>query len=452
VTRRFKRARIAWASEIPESWQEARVVSVARLESGHTPSRQHDEYWVPTECTIPWFGLADVWQLRDGSAQYVFDTAEKISPLGVANSAARVLPKDTVILSRTASVGFSGILGIPMATTQDFANFVCGSRILPRYLLHVLRAMKPDFDRLMMGSTHRTIYMPDIRKLSTPVPPLDEQRAIADFLDEKTAAIDGLIAKKERLLALLDEQRQALITRAVTQGLDPSVPMKDSGMEGVGLVPISWQVVRLKHLAQVRTGLPKGRVLDGVTVSVPYLRVANVQAGYLKLDDVTEMEVLPAEVSRFSLRYGDVLMNEGGDNDKLGRGTVWREQIVPCLHQNHVFAVRPRRTELSTWIAMSTLGGVLRTFFRGRAKQSTNLASISSSNLKEAPIVLPPDQDRMKIEANLERALNADAHRQNLLKASMDALREYRQALITAAVTGQLDVRSKQARAMEPAA
>jgi len=146
------------------------------LESGHTPSRQHPEYW--ENGTVPWFSLADVWQIRQYGADVVTETKEMVSDLGLAHSSARLLPAGTVMLSRTASVGFSAIMGVPMATTQDFANWICGPQIKPRYLLHVLRAMQREFERLMMGSTHQTIYMPDIQAFRVPLPPLVEQDAI----------------------------------------------------------------------------------------------------------------------------------------------------------------------------------------------------------------------------------------------------------------------------------
>src|SRR5262249_38776938 len=134
------------------------------------------EYW--ENCTIPWFTLADVWQIRDAKAEYVFETKEKISELGLANSAARLLPRGTVMFSRTASVGFSAIMGKDMATTQDFANWVCGPRLSPEYLLLAFRSMTSEFRRLMMGSTHNTIYMPDIQSLQFALPPLAEQSEI----------------------------------------------------------------------------------------------------------------------------------------------------------------------------------------------------------------------------------------------------------------------------------
>ena len=161
---------IEWLGAIPSHWDSPRVKMVARLESGHTPSRNVPEYW--ENCTIPWVSLADVGRLRSGKTDYIFETEEKISELGLANSAARLLPARTVILSRTASVGFSAILGLPMATTQDFVNWICGDNLIPEFVLQCFRAMKQEFESLTMCSTHQTIYMPDVSRFRIPLTPL----------------------------------------------------------------------------------------------------------------------------------------------------------------------------------------------------------------------------------------------------------------------------------------
>lgn len=193
---------------------------VARQETGHTPSRKDPSYWVPEDCVIPWISLADVWQLRSGEKVYLDDTSEKISAFGMANSSARLLPKDTVVLSRTASVGFVAIMGCPMATTQDFAAWICGPTIKSKFLYYVLRAMKPEFRRLMMGSTHQTIYMPDIRSFRTPVPPLDEQDRIIRALDASIGTYRQVHGKVVASVEKLREYRVALITAAVTGQID----------------------------------------------------------------------------------------------------------------------------------------------------------------------------------------------------------------------------------------
>lgn len=209
---------VDWIGEIPAHWTAPKMVHIARQETGHTPSRKIEEYWVPEECVIPWFSLADVWQIRQAGRIEVTETAERISQLGMDNSAARLLPADTVILSRTASVGFPAILSVPMAVTQDFVGWVCGPRVLPKYLYYVLRSMKPVFRRMMIGSTHQTIYMPDIRSLRMPLPPIDEQAEIVDRLDRTTGTFRTAAAEIQRSITLLVERREAVITDAVVGG------------------------------------------------------------------------------------------------------------------------------------------------------------------------------------------------------------------------------------------
>jgi type I restriction enzyme S subunit len=214
----MKDSGVAWIGSIPCHWDAVRIKQVARLESGHTPSRQHPEYWV--DCTVPWITTSEVWQVRDGRAEHITETKEKVSELGLANSSARKLPAGTVVLSRTASVGFSAIMPVEMATSQDFADWVPGPRVTSEYLLYTFRSMRREFDRLMMGSTHQTIYMPDIRKLEMPLPPLEEQWAVVDHVRRSTGTIDSLVDKTRRSIDLLREYRTALIAAAVTGQID----------------------------------------------------------------------------------------------------------------------------------------------------------------------------------------------------------------------------------------
>ncbi|SDJ82735.1 restriction endonuclease subunit S [Paenibacillus naphthalenovorans] len=281
--------------------------------------------------------------------------------------------------------------------------------------------------------------------------PIEEQRLITLYLDQQTAKLDQLIEKKQRLIDLLQEKRQALITEAVTKGLNPNVALKDSGIEWLGQIPEHWNIVRLKFIAKVRSGVTKGRNLsDRETVELPYLRVANVQDGYLDLSEVTTISVMPHEVERYSLRNGDVLMNEGGDFDKLGRGTRWNGEIDPCLHQNHVFAVRPKDINYSDWINLYTSSEPAKRYFIMKSKQTTNLASISSSNIKELQLPFPDKKERDEIIKFVSVHTERLDRLVSLIEKQVDVIREYRQALITVAVTGQIDVREKMVVSTDP--
>jgi type I restriction enzyme, S subunit len=172
-------------------------------------------------------------------------------------------------------------------------------------------------------------------------------------------------------------------------------------------------------------------------VEYPYLRVANVQDGYLDLSDVATILVPEVEAKSCLLSAGDVLMNEGGDADKLGRGCIWAGEIAPCLHQNHVFAVRPRLVR-PEWLNAWTSTEAAKAFFESRAKQSTNLASISASNIKELPIPVPPLSEQCAIVAHISaETAKLDALR-SATERTITLLKERRAALIAAAVTGRM--------------
>ncbi len=214
----MKDSGIEWLGDIPAHWTVGNIRRFAKMRTGHTPSRTNSEYW--HNCTISWFTLADVWQLRDGRRKYLGETKEKISELGLANSAAELLPQGTVVFSRTASVGFSGIMPQPMATSQDFWNWVCLPSLLPEYLLCLFRAMRQEFEAITMGSTHKTIYQPIAAGIMICVPPFDEQHEIAAHVDAETGRIDSLVEKVEQSIEGLRELRTALISAAVTGKID----------------------------------------------------------------------------------------------------------------------------------------------------------------------------------------------------------------------------------------
>jgi len=212
---------LTWLPSVPKHWEEVRLGLVAKMGSGHTPSRSRPDWWV--DCTIPWVTTGEVSQLRDDRLEDLIYTREKISEVGLEKSAAELHPKGTVFLCRTASAGYSGVMGLDMATSQDIVTWTCGPRLNPYYLLWCLRAMRPDLlERLAMGSTHKTIYVPDLQMLRIPLPPVDEELKIVDAIRKQNRRLDALSDNVQRQCELLSERRQALITAAVTGEFDVS--------------------------------------------------------------------------------------------------------------------------------------------------------------------------------------------------------------------------------------
>jgi Restriction endonuclease S subunits len=299
-----------------------------------------------------------------------------------------------------------------------------------------------DFNKT--GSTIVHLYQDTFVNFRYTMPGFTEQTQIANFLDHETTKIDTLIEKQQQLIKLLKEKRQAVISHAVTKGLNPDATMKDSGVAWLGEVPEHWIVRRLKHTSNLQSGIPKGKDLTGkASISIPMLRVANVQDGYLDLNDVHKMAIEPDQLDRYSLEYGDVLMNEGGDNDKLGRGAIWKSKISPCIHQNHVFAIRPHSIE-PEWLDLLTCATYAKFHFFRVAKQSTNLASISSTNIKETPLVIPPEIERLEIMDYVFEKNEVFEKVGEKCSVQVKLLKERRTALISAAVTGKIDVRNWQ--------
>lgn len=200
----------------------------------------------------------------------------------------------------------------------------------------------------------------------------------------------------------------------------------------------------LKRLAEIQSGLTLGKVYeDEDLVEYPYLRVANVQDGYVELEDVSTLEVPPTLAARVMLRAGDVLMTEGGDLDKLGRGTVWNGQITPCLHQNHVFAVRCFRHKLLPhFLAYVTAAQYGRDYFEATGKRTTNLAATNSTKVGMFYIPLPS----LKVQAELVRYLDTELGRLATIEANIgkqiETLLAYRKSLIHECVTGKRRITS----------
>lgn len=293
----------------------------------------------------------------------------------------------------------------------------------------------------------------DFKYLPCLVPPPDEQHAITRYLDHIDRRIRRYIRAKRKLIALLEEQKQAVIHRAVTGQIDvrtgrPYPAYKPSGVEWLGDVPEHWEMCRLKNVAQVQTGLTLGKNYgsSGLT-EYPYLRVANVQSGFLDLKHVATVRIPHTEAAGCQLQYGDVLMTEGGDRDKLGRGCVWYGEIEGCLHQNHVFAVRadPARL-LPEFLVLLMTSGHGRSYFEQTAKQTTNLASTNSTTLRAFPLFLPDISEQRLLLDQVVNQTESFIQASAATQREIALLREYRTRLIADVVTGQVDVRAAAAQ------
>ena len=337
-----------------------------------------------------------------------------------------------------------------MATTQDFVNWICGPSIRPEYLLYVFRAMESEFRRLTMGSTHQTIYMHDVDGFSTPVPPISEQDQIVAFIRKETARIDALVTKQERLIDLLQEKRTVLITRAVTRGLDPDVPMSDSGLDWLGQIPAHWEVVQLRRVAFDRCDGPFGSGLKSSHYAEEGVRVVRLQnIGYGEFEGA-DAAFIPHEhrskLGDHSVIPGDLLIAGLGDtNHPTGRACVAPSDIGPAMVKADCFRFRldqsqaqPQFLALQLSATASIASGLMST---GATRQRTSLTSTAAR-----AIAIPDLQEQSRIVDYIIRKIVSLDHAQDAAQRSINSLTEYRIALISSAVSGKIDVRSPDVR------
>lgn len=273
--------------------------------------------------------------------------------------------------------------------------------------------------------------------------PQDIQSKIVSFLDLECKQIDDLLSKSRSSIEEYKKLKQAVITQAVTKGVRGEREMKDSGVEWIGEIPKEWRKTQLRHCATINSGITLGKSYskDTVLIERPYLRVANVQGGYVDLNDLATIQVTPDEDLKYRLHSGDVLMTEGGDRDKLGRGCVWHGEIEPCLHQNHVFAVQTNETVLlPEFLEYLTASNVGRSYFDVTAIKTTNLACTSSSKVLAFTIPLPPIEEQIEIVSYIKKRsleLNKLIMKKELL---VQELERYKKSLIYEVVTGKREV------------
>jgi type I restriction enzyme, S subunit len=317
--------------------------------------------------------------------------------------------------------------------TNDFPVYELGCDVEPRFIDYVVA--QEHFWYLCAlaseGTTNRVRLSSErFEELEFVLPPLPEQRRIAEIL----SSVDEAIEQTEAVIERVQEVKRALAQELLTRGM-PGRHTRFKQTE-VGEIPECWEVVRLGDVARVQSGIAKNeKARRANPVTLPYLRVANVQDGYIDLSEVKSITVDAADVPRCSLHPGDVLFTEGGDFDKLGRGAVWAAPIFPCVHQNHVFAVRPETGRLSPeYLAMYAASHAGKRYFLRASKQTTNLASVNATQLRLLPVALPSIEEQESIVC----AVNRSDERVGSESSRLQELKSVKAMLAGALLTGRI--------------
>jgi type I restriction enzyme S subunit len=382
-----------------------------------------------------------------------------------------ILKDGDIVISRAGSVGYSQLIKKPQNAV--FASYLIRFRPLIDEDFFAYFLKSPRYWRIIseqsIGIALQNVNASKLKQIIIPLPPLPEQHRIVTKIEELLTQLDAGVASLKKVQAQLKRYRQAVLKAAfegrLTQEwreehkgkIEPVDVLIDrinqarkktafnkneetpSAIPDVQSLPDSWNWMRLDNIAFIKGGITKDskRIVENGRV-VPYLRVANVQNGYLDLNEMKTIVADENEIKNLSLRYGDILFTEGGDRDKLGRGWIWQDQIPDCIYQNHIFRARLYLHEISSKY-VSWFGNThSQKYFMKKGKQTTNLASISLTQLRAFPVALAPIEEQEEIVKEIERYFSQIDHLEKTIITSLRQAETLRQSILKQAFEGKL--------------
>ncbi|PAU83181.1 restriction endonuclease subunit S [Halorubrum salipaludis] len=433
--RDYRESSIPWIATIPAHWEDVRARFVARLETGHTPDRDESSYW---DGDIPWFSLSDMSRVRESGSRYVSETNEYITKKGLNNASTRLVPSGTVILSRTATIGFTCILKVEAATDQSMVNWVCGDELIPEFLYYVFESMGEEFDRLAEGSTHKSIYMPDVRSIKIPLPPVEEQSKIVKFLNNQLDIISTLLNKFDKIREAAERKKNSIVSGAVTHGLGNS-NTTDSGVGWIGQVNSDWDVISTKFVAQLESGHTPDRSKDEYweNTNIPWLTTSDIKK--FRGNKKRYLHETENQISELGM--------ENSGAHLLPEGTVFLSRTASVGFSGIMGKPMATSQDFANWVCGDEIiPEYLLYVFRSmeqefeRLMQGSTHQTIYMPDIKSFKTPLPPVEEQREIVEHVETETERLWELIDRVDETIDLLEEKRQALITAAVTGQIDV------------
>ena len=357
----------------------AKLGEVCTIVSGSTPKTSVTSYW---DGNIKWITPAEL----NEDTFYIMDSVRHITEEGKEKTGLSYLPAGTVILSSRAPIGKTAIAGCEMCCNQGFKNLICSDAVYNEYLYFFLKSKTDYLNSLGRGATFKEISKSIVESIEIPLPEVNQQKEIA----EKFKKLEQLISLRKQQLAKLDELVKARFVEMFGDVL---------------LNSMQWPEKTLENMADIVSGITKGRkTAEADLQEVPYMAVSNVKDGYIDWTTVKTILATRQEIEQYRLMPDDILMTEGGDPDKVGRGAIIKVPLKNSIHQNHIFRVRLDEQEiLPSFFAEYLRHQKAKRYFLGCAKQTTGIASINMRQLRALPTLVPPLSLQKQFAAFVER-------------------------------------------------
>jgi type I restriction enzyme S subunit len=430
----YKDSGVEWLGEIPAYWEKTRIKYVLHqiIDTEHktAPFYPDGEYLVVRTSNV-----------RNG--QLVLEDAKYTDYEGFREWTKRGKPEPgDILFTREAPAGEACLVpeNLPLCLGQRMVLFRVNHQMLDEHygIWSLYGGIAAEFiTSLSQGATVAHFNMADIANIPLLLPPFEEQAAIASFLDRETAKIDALIAKKERLIELLQEKRTAIISHAVTKGLDPTVPLKDSGVEWLGEIPAHWEVMPLKRsLKSSDYGLSDNIKGEGI---FKVLTMGHIQDGKVLIPEEGSLDNVPKELV---LEYDDLLFNRTNSRELVGKVGIFKGNSEDKVtFASYLVRLRSNDYAEPNYLNFLLNSQLILSKVRQDALLSINQANLNPTKYCQIRIPLPPTEEQHAIASYLDRETAKIDALISKIRQGIEKLQEYRTALISAAVTGTIDVR-----------
>ena len=424
---------VSWGSAFPTTWPRKRIKYLCRFAGGGTPDKGNPEYW---NGEIPWVSPKDM------KSATVDDTEDHITTDGLESSAAKlVAPGAVLLVMRSGILRHSipvAINRVSIALNQDMRALIPFPQVEARFLARLLEGHQQQLLNVWskVGSTVESLESDLVGETEIAVPVLDQQRAIADYLDRETARLDALVAAKKRVLGLLAEKRRSLITRAVTRGLDPHAPLRDSGIPWLGEIPAHWEQC---HLKRVLVGVDYGvSIAVDTEGAIAVLRMGDLRDGDLDYSGVGFVEKVDEALL---LQRGDLVFNRTNSLDQIGKVALFRGKAeYPVSFASYLVRFRCGPSVLPEFLNYLLNSSFPQAWGRAEALPAIGQANLNPNRFGYLPIALPPLAEQREIVRYISRAASSLQNVRAATEQTITLLKERRSALIASAVTGQIDM------------
>jgi len=432
---KYKDSGIEWIGEIPIHWEVKKLKYIANANPSNIDKKSKEDE-------------QDIFLCNYTDVYYNDFISSKIDFMKATASKSQIdkflLKKGDVIVTKDSETADD--IGIPALVFEDFDNVVCGYHltqikpisILGEYLFRNFQCkfLKSYFEVSSNGITRYGLGVDELNSSPIIIPPLEEQIAIANYLDQRTAEIDELIKQKVALLLLFEEEKTAIINHAVTKGIDHNVKLKDSKIEWLGKIPEHWEVKKLKYVANIVLGKMLTSEDKGEYFLKPYLRAANLNWLSANVDDVKEMWFSEKELVKYRIDNNDLLVSEGGE---VGRTCIWKSEINECYIQNSVHKVTINKNNDPAFFLYQFYSFGEKGSFDAIVNR-ISIAHLTVEKLKEILFLVPTKEEQEQIVKFINSESKRIEKKVDLALNLIELLKQYKTALISEVATGKVKV------------